>query len=163
MAQINNNPVGFVVCRVGAVLVATSAFNGLGFMIEPLLGGSADLRFFLMFVLMTLVPLVAAFLLWAYSDQISHIPFAPQRPTTIGDFSAEELLSIGIHLIGIYILVFGVISMAGTESLALAQSSWFSDNESIRQSVSAHTIGNRISYAVQIGLGYFLLMRGKRG
>ena len=163
MAQINNNPVGFVICRVGAVLVATSAFNGLGFMIEPLLGGSVDLSFLLMFVLMTLVPLVAAFFLWASADKISHIPFAPQRPTNIGDFDTEELASIGIHLIGIYVLVFGVISMAGTESLALAQSSWFKDNDSIRDSLSPHTIGNRISYVVQIGLGYFLLKRGKKG
>ncbi len=106
-----------------------------------------------MFVLMTLVPLVAAFLLWAYADQISHIPFAPQRPATIGDFDSEELVGIGILLIGIYVLVFGVISMAGTESLALAQSSWFKDNDSVLESVSAHTIGNRVSYVVQIVLG----------
>ena len=152
-----------MVCRVGAVLVVTSAFNGLGFMIEPLLSGSAELGFFLMFALMTVVPLVAAFFLWAYADQISHIPFAPQRPATIGDFEFEELVSVGIHLIGIYVLVFGVISMAYTESLALAQSSRFTDNDSLSDVVSPHTIGNRISYVVQIVLGYILLRRGKRG
>ena len=143
--------------------MATSAFHGLGFMIQPLIDGPANLGFFLMFALMTIVPLVAAFLLWAYADQISHIPFAPQRPSTMGDFDLEELLSVGIQLIGIYVLVYGVISMARTETIALAQSSMFRDSDSLLDTVSAHTIGNRVSYVVQIALGYALLKRGKRG
>lgn len=131
-------------------------------MIAPMLDGGPDLGFILMFLLMTLAPLVAAALLWAYADQISHIPYAPQHPATISDFDSEELVGIGIHLIGIYVLVFGVISMTSTESLALMQSSLFKERESISVSVSAHTIGNRVSYVVQILLGYFLLKRGKR-
>ncbi len=148
---------------MGAVLVVTSAFHGLGFMIAPLFGGSADLEFFLMFALMTVVPLVAASFLWVYADRISHIPYAPQRPSTVGDFELEELLSVGIQLIGIYVLVFGVISMARTEALALAQSSMVEDYDSLRDNVMAHTIGNRVSYVVQIVLGYVVVKLGKRG
>lgn len=159
---MTNNPVGFVICRIGAIFVATSAFTSLGYMMEPLLSGSADLGSFLMFALITLGPLVAAFFLWMYADRISYIPFAAPRPATIGDFNSEELIGIGTHLMGIYVLAFGVISMFSTEALTLAQSSWFSDNERIIERMSAHTISRRVSYVVQIVVGIALLIRGKK-
>lgn len=160
-AEINNNPIGFVICRVGAVLVAVSAIGGLGFVIEPMLDGSIDLGYLLKLALMLLAPFIVAIFLWAYADQISHIPFAAPRSSSIGDFDSEELVRIGTHLIGIYVLSFGVISMFGTESLALAQSSIFKDSETIRESVSARTISSRVSYAAQITLGVALILRGK--
>ena len=161
-AQINNNPIGFVICRVGAVLVAVSAIGGLGLAIEPMLDGSLDLGYLIRFALMLLAPFIVAILLWSYADQISHIPFAAPRPSIMGDFDPEELVRIGTQLIGIYVLSFGVISMFGTESLALAQSSIFKDSETIRESMSSRTISGRVTYAVQIILGVALILRGKR-
>lgn len=127
-----------------------------------MLSGSADLRYFLVFALLTLAPLVVAFLLWIYADRISYIPFAAPRPATIGDFDSEELVGVGTHLIGIYVLAFGIISMFSTEALTLAQSSWFSDNEKIAETMSAHTISRRVSYVVQIIVGLALLIRGRK-
>lgn len=151
-----------MICRVGAVLVAVSAFNSLGYVTEPLLSGSLDLGYLLMFGLITLGPLVAAFFLWVYADRISHIPFAAPRPTTMGDFNLEELVGVGMHLIGIYILAFGIISMFGSEALSLAQSSWFSDHAEMTERMAAHTISRRVSYVVQIVVGLVLLIRGKK-
>ncbi len=157
-----NNPVGFVICRIGAVLVAISAFNSLGFVMEPLLIGSVELSSFLMIALITLAPLVAAFFLWVYADRISYIPFAAPRPAKMSDFNLEELVGVGMHLIGIYILAFGIISMFGSEALTLAQSLWFADRIEITERMAAHAISRRVSYVVQIVVGLVLVIRGKR-
>ena len=151
-----------MICRVGAILVAISAIGGLGLAVEAMLDEPIHAGFLIRFALVLLAPLVVAILVWMYADQISHIPFAAPRPSTIGDFDSEELVNIGTHLIGIYIFVFGVISMFSSESLALAYSSMFSDNESLRERMSTHTFSNRVSYVVQIVLGLFLIVRGKR-
>ena len=160
---MTSSPIGIVICRAGAVLLAVSAFRGLGFMIGPLLSGSGELEFFLMFAVMLVAPLASAFVLWHYAEQISAMPLLAPRTATIGDLDADELVGVGTHLIGIYVLVFGVVTLFGTEALAWAQSGMYEDSDSLRETVSPHTFGNRISYAVQIVLGLALLIRGKKG
>ncbi|RLA40714.1 MAG: hypothetical protein DRR42_25540 [Gammaproteobacteria bacterium] len=161
---MTGNPIGIVICRVGAILLVVSAVRGLGFVITPLLSPSQELgEFFLMSTLMFLAPLVSAFLLAVYAEQISSTRFDTSRLASGDALGSTELVSIGTYLIGIYLLVFGVISIFNTEAVAYAQSNMFKDNEMIVESMSPHTIGGRISYVVQIALGLTLLVRGKKG
>ena len=161
---MSGNPVGIVICRIGAVLLVVSAFQGLGFVIIPLISEPRELNsFFVMSALMVLAPLVSAFLIAAYAEQISSTRFDASRFARGEGLGPAELVSIGTYLIGLYVLIFGVVHLFQTEAYNFAQSSVFSDNEFIVNSTSAHQIGQRVSYAVQITLGLTLLVRGKRG
>jgi hypothetical protein len=69
---MSGNPIGIVICRIGAVLLVISAFQGLGFVIMPLINSPQELdSFFAMSALMVLAPLVSAFFLTVYAEQIS--------------------------------------------------------------------------------------------
>lgn len=161
---MSGNPIGIVICRIGAILLVVSSVQSLGFVIMPLLSAPSELdNFFVMSALMVLAPLVSAFLLAAYAEQISSTRFDTSRLASSDSLGSAELISIGTYLIGIYVLVFGVVSLFQTEALNFAQSNMFEDNESIASSMSAHALGNRISFVVQIALGLTLLARGKRG
>ncbi len=132
---MSGNPIGVVICRVGAILLAVSAAQSLGFVIVPLLNSPPELgNFFLISALMVLAPLVS-----------------------------DELVAIGTYLIGIYVLVFGIVSLSQTEALRFAQSSVFGDYEKVTDGIAAHAIASRVSYAVQIALGLVLIFRGKKG
>jgi hypothetical protein len=161
---MSGNPIGIVICRIGAVLLVISAFQGLGFVIMPLINSPQELdSFFAMSALMVLAPLVSAFFLTVYAEQISSTRFDASRYTLSEGIGPAELISIGTYLIGIYVLIFGVVHMFQTEAYSFAQSSVFEDNEHVVKSTSAHQIGNRVSYSVQIVLGFALLIRGKKG
>ena len=157
------NPIGVVICRIGAVFLAVSAVRGLGFVIAPLLNPSgAGLEFWLMLGLMVLAPFVTAFLIWGYAEQISSVPVISAHMPKIESLSPQILVQIGTYLIGVYVLVFGVVSAFESEATAWAQSNMFRDSEITRDTLSPHTIGNRVSYFAQIVIGLALLILGKR-
>jgi hypothetical protein len=112
---------------------------------------------------MVLAPLISAFLLAVYAEKISSTRFDVSRFAISDSLGSKELLSIGTFLIGVYVLVFGLVALFQSEALYFSQLILFEDNEHISQTLSARTIGGRITYAVQIILGLFLLIRGKGG
>ena len=162
---MTGNPIGIVICRVGAIVLAVSALSSIGFLITPLLSSSDGLdKFLVMFAIMFLAPIASGVLLWKFAEQISSTPFDSPRFAASGTLGSADLVMIGTYLIGIYVLVFGVVGAFSTEAFALAQSTMFEDNETIEtivESMSAHIIGRRVSYSVQIVLGIALLIRGK--
>ena len=161
---MSGNPIGIVICRIGAILLVVSSVQSLGFVIMPLLNSPAEIgEFAVMSALMVLAPLVSAFFLAAYAENISSTRFDTSRTSIEDSLGPAELISIGMYLIGIYVLVFGLISMFQTEAVNFAQSSMFEDNERISSSMSAHTIGGRVRFVVQILLGLALMVRGRKG
>ena len=159
---MTGNPIGIVICRVGAIVLAVSALSSIGFLITPLLSSSDGLdKFLVMFAIMFLAPIASGVLLWKFAEQISSTPFDSPRFAASGTLGSADLVMIGTYLIGIYVLVFGVVGAFSTEAFALAQSMMFEDNETMVESMSAHIIGRRVSYSVQIVLGIALLIRGK--
>ena len=161
---MSGNPIGIVICRVGAILLVVSSVKSIGFLIVPLLEAPADLdKFLVMSVLMVLAPLVSALILAVYAEKISSTRFDASRFAISDSLGSMELISIGTFLIGIYVLVFGVVAMFQAESVNFSQQILIQDSERLAERMSAHAIGRRISYTVQIILGLVLLIRGKGG
>ena len=160
---MNSNPIGIVICRIGAIWLALSALGNVGNAITTLSTYTELDAFIVMSLISILATFATAFILWHYAESISSTRFPTPDLATGNRVDSSQLVMIGTHLLGIYILVLGIISLVEIETIAWMQSSMYERSESFRETMSAHLVGGRVSSALQIVLGFALLIRGKRG
>lgn len=161
---MTSNPIGIVICRIGAIWAAIVGIGGVGLEIATLLTSplAAD-SLSAYSIVMVLIYFVLAFVLWHYAESISSTRFPTADRVTDGPFDSGELVMIGTHLLGIYILVMGVISTFQTETLTWLEYYGDISSESFVDRMSAHAVSLRVSNALQIMLGIALIIRGKKG
>jgi hypothetical protein len=70
---------------------------------------------------------------------------------------------VGMHLLGIYILVMAVINIFQTETLTWLQYFGDTSSQSFVEMMSDRAISMRVSNVVQVVIGIGLIIRGKRG
>ena len=139
------NPIGVVICRVASIWLAVSGLGGITLMIVDLVTDPVELdSFFAYSVVTALIPLISAFLLWHYAESISTFRFSSTDWGSGDTVDPDALLSIGIVLVGIWMVAFGAVSVFGTEATAWMQSSLFRDNDRISDRLSPHVIGSRV-------------------
>lgn len=161
---MTSNPMGIVICRIGAIWAAIVGIGGVGLeiatlLISPLAAESLSAYS----VVMILIYFVLAFVLWHYAESISSTRFPTPDRATDGPSDSGELVMIGVHLLGIYILVMAVINIFQTETLTWLEYYGDSSSESLIEMMSARVVSIRVSNAVQVMLGIALIIRGKKG
>ena len=160
---MNNNPIGVVLCRIAAVWLVVTGLGGVGFAISTVLSSVGESYGLVTYsAVIAIAPLVAAFILWHYAENIASTRFGSSGVMPGDAVDTSDLLSIGIHLLGIWTLVFGVINAVQTETVAVMQAGLFSGNERVSGSLSPHTIGARVANGLQILLGTALILIGKK-
>ena len=158
------NPIGVVICRVAAIWLAVSALGGIALVISTLVTNPGELdSLFTYSVVTALIPLISAFVFWHYAERISSFRLGSPGMTFDDSLDADVLLSTGIFLLRIWILAIGVINVFQIETVAWVQSALYQDNEIITDGLSPHTIGGRVSNAVQIAIGVGLIAWGRKG
>lgn len=161
---MTSNPIGIVICRIGAIWAAIVGVGGVGLEIATLLTSpSAADSLSAYSVAMILIYFVLAFVLWHYAESIASTRFSTPNRAIDGSFDSGELLMIGVQLLGIYILVMAVINIFQTETLTWLEYYGDSSSESLIDMMSARVVSMRISNGVQVLLGIALIIRGKKG
>ena len=161
---MTSNPIGIVICRIGAIWAVIVGIGGVGLEFATLLNSpSAADSVSAYSIVMILIYFVLAFVLWHYAESISSTRFPTPDRSTVGSFDSSELVMIGVHLLGIYILVMAVINIFQTETLTWLEYYGDSSSESFVEMMSARAVSMRVSNAVQAILGIALIIRGKKG
>lgn len=147
---------GVVLVRLFSIYLAITAIQTLSYVLPALFNFSIQgsvwelLGSISTWLLLTnqLLPAICAVWLWRNADRV--VPVG--KPDSNASLSAEETMTIGVSLLGLYLLVFGGISLARVE---LAFSGLETHDAGARHS-------QRIEYIAEIAVSAFLLLGRNR-
>ena len=147
---------GVVLVRLFSIYLAITAIQTLSYVLPALFNFSLRGNVLELFgsitiwLLLTnqLLPAICAVFLWRNADRI--VPVG--KPNSNVSITAKEIMVIGVSLLGLYLLIFGIISLARVE-LALTRLETLD--------VSAR-ISQRIQYMVEIAISVPLLLGRNR-
>ena len=147
---------GVVLVRLFSIYLAITAIQTLSYVLPALFEFSVRGNVFELFgsitiwLLLTnqLLPAICAVFLWRNADRV--VPVG--KPNSNVSITAEEIMVIGVSLLGLYLLIFGTISLARVE-LALTGL----ETLDVRARIS-----QRIQYMVEIAISVPLLLGRNR-
>jgi hypothetical protein len=94
--------------------------------------------------------------LWLYPEKVTGAQVTGTRAEE--SISAQQILLIGISLMGLYILIYGIVDLFKVESLlALQRQRALTSNFSL-EFYEGQAIVDRITYLIQIVLGFFMVL-----
>ena len=150
-----------VLVKLAAVFIVVSALRNLSDYAYFFVGAEANAPIFFGVALVFVVPVCVAFVLWRFPNLVigSFAPRDPVAPTA--DVSADKLLLIGISLLGLYTLVFGIIDLVYFEAYRFGERA-MARAADYDMPISMHTVAGRVTNVVQILFGVALLA-GRHG
>lgn len=148
--------IGVILVRLFCIYLAITAVQTLSYVLPALFEFSVRgnvlrlLGSITFWLLLTnqLLPVICAVWLWRNADRV--VPAG--GPDNNANVNADEIMVIGVSLLGLYLLIFGVISLARVE---LAFSGLEAPDARARMS-------QRIQYIVEIAISVPLLLGRKR-
>lgn len=148
--------ISFVLVRLAATFLFVRGIQGLaafGYLLTSELPVSGYGAFTLVFGV--LLPTGIAMVLWTWPEKITGAE--QKHPGTADAVTAEQVLAIGLSLLGLYVLVYGVADLIAGESAHLfarrhAPQELLPDLQEVQQ-----TVASRVRYVSQILLGLALL------
>ena len=164
---MTNNRVDITLVKLGAVLIVVLTLRNFAdyafyFTGNPFGEGGLVYTLIAGLILQLVIPLSIAGALWRYPNLITG-SLAPHEPIGADSaMSAENLLLVGVSLIGLYTLVFGVIDLLYFEAYRMGEAKLFEEAEYPEIPVSPQSLAGRITNIVQILFGAALLF-GRRG
>lgn len=112
--------IGIVICRVGAVLLAVQAIQGIAFTIETFQQSALEVPgFFKTAAMVSVAPIVGAIVLWFFAGQICAT--GTGSDDAVDDLSVDkaDIVAAGTYLVGIYVLVFAIVDAVQVAALSL--------------------------------------------
>lgn len=153
---------GVVLCRLAAVLLFFQAVENAGFLLfQPSIATLSIGGLFAVGGLSVISPAVAAVLIWWFAERICRVGGVNRDPDPAAeDGSADEsrLIATGTLLIGLYALLFGVITASRMEIGYLVQDTLGQGGGFSPSDESLLRLGNRLSYLFQILAGIVLVV-----
>jgi len=157
---MNASEIGSTLCRIVGVFLFVRAAQAISWISLKTFIITGDLSDFAVGLLITVVPpLVGGSLLWKYSDRIARIGDKFEAPKISTSLTRDDLLEAGIFLVGLYAVLFGLVTAIDielidwmTRSAGESQSSFY-DESLIRNWTK------RAGYLLQIILGGGLIYR----
>lgn len=153
--------VSFVLVRLAAIFLFVRGVQGLSTYSIYL----SDYSTLPSFGVATLVfgvalPISIAYLLWQYPEKITGAEVT--EPHSSGPIRAEQLLLIGVSLLGMYLLVYGLLDLLRVESLETARLRIAAET-GLPAAVSEPQLRvDRIIYGVQMLLGGAMVIGRRR-
>lgn len=159
---MTTNIIGRVICKIAAVYFVVQGARGITYVVPIAFEATTSFGVFLISLFATVgAPLILAFLLWKYADQIAATDDAASPQNISTEVTKEDLLEVGLVLIGTVAILFGIANAIPIEfsDLWLRLSQDY-DNSYLDEAL-IHNWGERLGYITQIVLG-FLLIYGKK-
>ena len=151
-----------VLVKLGAVFIIVYALQNVAYYATYIFGGFDYIRIsILVFVLVALVPWLIAIALWKFPQTVVGSLYSTDSNVQTSSSDSDKFLLLGVSLIGVYTLTFGIIDLAYFEALRysgqeLAAEAGFPDNP-----VPPETVAGRYTNILQIIFGV-TLVAGRR-
>ena len=108
--------IGIIACRVGAAVLTVKAISGLGNFMPLFFDRHADVSGAVLGMMaLTVVPGLAAILLWVFAEKICQVSLPNEPPTEPQALDGDKFIQIGTALLGLYLLVTGLVSAVTLE------------------------------------------------
>ena len=155
--------IGIVICRVGAVLLFMQGLQNIGYVIYPIDDFFGSWSGFLAgAVLLAGAPVAAGIALWFFADRICDFDQKPYADSASQTIASADLISAGTYLIGVYVLVFALVSMVNVELSFLAAPALDSGASESSQRMDGQAITRRVNYVLRIVVGFVLMRIGRQ-
>ena len=160
---MNITRVDIVLVKLGAVFIVVYALQNLAYYISFLMGAEeyiyiAAVVFCLVFVL----PAAFSWALWRFPATITGALYDNSESPSESDPHSQTALYIGVTLIGLYTLVFGIIDLVYFEAHRFAELQLAKDANFPEYPVLPQTVAGRMTNIVQVILGGILIY-GRNG
>ena len=158
---MNAMTISFVLVRLAAAFLFVRGVQGLS-AFSYLLTGDAQIANFAVVTLVfsVILPTAIAIILWLHPEKVTGAQ--RQSPRDEMPMNAGQIMMIGITLLGLYVLVYGLVDLFQIETTQLMQRQMAAANNLPNEVLEQHVIISRVTYGVQIVLG-ICLMFGRRG
>lgn len=152
-----------VLVKLGAVFIVVYALQNLAYYITFLMGAEeyiyvAAVVFCLVFVL----PVVFSWALWKFPVTITGAFYDKSASPDDSNAQNQKALLIGIALIGLYTLVFGIIDLVYFEAHRYAELQLAKDANFPDYAILPQTVAGRLTNVLQVVLGGILIY-GRNG
>jgi hypothetical protein len=158
---MNAMTVSFVLVRLAAAFLFVRGIQGLS-AYSYLLTGDAPAPNFALLTLVfgVMLPIGVAIVLWLHPEKVT----GAQVINTKSDeaLSASAILMIGITLLGLYVVVYGIVDLFYVEAMRIAQSRATDEMNLPNEAMNAQAIASRVTNIVKIVLGVCLIL-GRNG
>ena len=153
--------VGVVLCRLVAIMLFINAAENIAYSAVQFFQSPAGIVPGLIAISLTIfAPVVTGVVLWIYAERICRINSSSSEPQLSSSLHAVDLIVIGTTLIGLYAVLFGVVSAVRIETGFWAQGQ-LNPNTYFPYDTTAHRVLLRAPYITQIVLGGLLIV-GRR-
>ena len=149
--------------KLGAVFIVVLALQNLAYYLSFIMGSAEYVRIaIVVFCLVFVLPVATAFLLWRFPNLISGSLYSRSEEGAGKSLDIDKVLLVGVSLIGLYTLVFGVIDLVYFEAHRYAELQLAKDANFPEYPVLPQTVAGRITNILQVILGVVLIY-GRRG
>lgn len=153
--------VGVVLCRLAAIMLFINAAENIAYSATQFFQSTVGIvPSFVAISLTIFAPVVTGVILWIYAERICRINSSSSEAQLSSSLQSVDLIVIGTTLIGLYALLFGVVSAVRIETgfwgqAQLGPSTYFPTDTTV------HRVLLRAPYMTQIVLGGLLIV-GRR-
>ncbi len=151
---MNTSELGSTLCRIVGVFLFVRAAQAISWLSLKAFMITGDLSDFAIGLLITVVPpLVGGLLLWKYSDRIARIGDKLEASKLSMSLTRDDLLEVGIFLVGLYAVLFALVTGVDVELLDWMTRSAGESQSSFYDESLIRNWTKRIGYFLQIVLG----------
>ena len=153
--------VSFVLVRLAAVFLFVRGVQGLA-SFSYLLTGDGQLAALAIVTLIfgVFLPAGISIVMWQHPEKVIGAQMVPAKSE--GPISAIQILMIGISLLGLYSLVYGIVDLLRIEAEQMSLAHFASSMNLPNEAADTRTITNRVAYGAQIAIGLCLIL-GRNG
>ena len=160
---MNTTRIDIVLVKLGAVFIVVYALQNLAYYISFLMGAEEYIQIAaVVFCLVFLLPAAFSWALWKFPATITGAFYNKAESPEESDAESRSTLVIGVTLIGLYTLVFGIIDLVYFEAHRYAELKLVMDANFPEYPILPQTVAGRVTNIVQVILGGILIY-GRNG
>ena len=160
---LNTKRIDIVLVKLGAVFIVVYALQSLSYYISFLMGAEEYISIAaVVFCLVFILPATFSWALWRFPATITGALYDKSESPDESDGASQSALLIGVTLIGLYTLVFGIIDLVYFEAHRYAELQLAKDANFPDYPILPETVAGRITNIVQVVLGGILIY-GRNG
>ena len=158
---MNAMTVSFVLVRLAAAFLFVRGIQGLTAYSYLLTGDSPAPSFAIVtLVFGVMLPIGIAIILWLHPEKVTGAQIVSAKSEEA--LSASAILMIGITLLGLYVVVYGVVDLFHFEAMQYVQSKATDEMNLPNEAMNAQAVASRVANFVKILLGVCLIL-GRNG
>ena len=155
---MNTTRIDIVFVKLGAVFIVVYSLQSLAYYVSFLMGAEEYIYIAaVVFCLVFILPAALSWALWKFPATITGAFYERSESPDNDDAQSQTALLIGVTLIGLYTLVFGIIDLVYFEAHRYAELQLAKDANFPEYPILPQTVAGRVTNIVQVILGGVLI------